>query len=131
MANHEAVAQRQQSETHIYICVSQIRSSSYSRYSLCVLQIDDLLSTPQPYFSFIKKHYLHAVHKKSREGMYLYIERPGHGNAEKIFKNGLTLDDMEQHYFFVTEFLWRALSPSPTAQVITVFDVEVRHSNSE
>lgn len=52
--------------------------------------IDWILEEPQPCFFVFKKVYPHYYHKKSKDGEYLYIERPGynHKQTSGLWKQG-------------------------------------------
>ncbi|EZG51417.1 CRAL/TRIO domain protein [Gregarina niphandrodes] len=87
-------------------------------------KVDEILEIAHPNFLYIKERYPHALHKIGSKGMYIYIERPGHGRLAEVWSAGLTLDDMEQHYTFTTEYLWRVLEPREDAQFVSVFDID-------
>lgn len=87
--------------------------------------VDNILSKPQPHFETIKRLYPHGVHRCSDSGNWIYIERPGYGKLDEIFAAGITMEDVERHYTFITEYLWRVVDPSREGQLISIFDVEV------
>lgn len=84
--------------------------------------VDGILWEPQPNFAMIKSLYPHAVHKKSDSGHWIYIERPGVAKLSKVWKCGLTMADLERHYTFITEYLFRKIEDRPDAQIISIFD---------
>lgn len=87
-------------------------------------EIDFILDRPQKYFTLIKKHYPHSLHELTKQGHYLYLERPGHANFPEIFRHGVTLDDIAAHYVFITEHLWRYTDPRDDGKLYTILDLK-------
>lgn len=85
--------------------------------------IDDILVEPHPNFEIIKKYYPQYFHGRTRDGLPVYIERPGKIDLSALKREGLSIDDLLRHYMYITEYLWRVLEPNDEARSITVVDV--------
>lgn len=85
--------------------------------------VDNILVTPHPTFSIIKKYYPQYFHGRTKAGLPVYYEQPGKINLPALKREGLSLDDLLRHYMYITEYLWRVIEPSDTGRSVTVLDV--------
>lgn len=85
--------------------------------------VDNILVSPHPTFSTIKKFYPQYFHGRTKAGLPVYYEQPGKINLPALKREGLSLDDLLRHYMYITEYLWRVIEPSDTGRSVTVLDV--------
>lgn len=86
--------------------------------------MDELLFQAQPAFAYVKRCYPHYIHRKARNGMYCYYERPGLADFPEIITSSeFSLADVMRHYCFMSEYLWNILEPGPEAKMVSVWDV--------
>jgi len=87
-------------------------------------KIDFILEEPQPLFFVFKQAYQHYYHTKSKNGHYMYVERPGQKNhSSTLWKTGMNMHQMARHLCFTTEYHWRVNHPDDNAKLINVFDL--------
>eukprot|EP00916_Digyalum_oweni_P002404 GHVL01004430.1.p1 GENE.GHVL01004430.1~~GHVL01004430.1.p1 ORF type:complete len:435 (+),score=66.43 GHVL01004430.1:45-1349(+) len=85
-------------------------------------RVDSILDEPQPFLRFFKKYYPQYIHRKSKLGYFVYVERPGLGRLNELFDRGFSIEHILRHYVYVTEFCWNKLAKEPDAKMLTIFD---------
>ncbi|DAZ96283.1 TPA: hypothetical protein N0F65_008316, partial [Lagenidium giganteum] len=85
--------------------------------------IDHILVKPHPKFDTIKKYYPQYFHGRAKKGNPVYYERAGKIDLAGLKAEGLSIEDLLQHYMYITEYLWRVIEPNDSARSVTVLDV--------
>eukprot|EP00916_Digyalum_oweni_P004212 GHVL01007431.1.p1 GENE.GHVL01007431.1~~GHVL01007431.1.p1 ORF type:complete len:362 (-),score=89.82 GHVL01007431.1:7-1092(-) len=84
--------------------------------------INSILLEPHEHFTLIRKYYPQYLHRKSKNGHFVYIEQPGLGKLNHLLELGFTKDELLRHYIVLTEFCWRILAPEADAKILSIFD---------
>jgi len=86
--------------------------------------INSLLATPYPKFSRVRELCGHVFHGHSRDGHFVYIERPGKLNIKTIKAAGVSDEALQMHYLHNCEYQWSVLDNRLEAVCVTVLDLE-------
>lgn len=86
--------------------------------------IDATLRTPHPQFFRIKAHYPHFFHLRGKSGHIVYFEQAGRHTLPALFDKGVEVEQLKQHYVFLSEYQWAVVDPVDTARMITVYDLK-------
>ena len=86
-------------------------------------EIDTILNRPHPNFQTIKRFYPQFFHGRSMNNNPVYYELPGRIDLPALREEGLSIDDLLQHFIYISEYLWQVLEPSDSARSISVVDI--------
>jgi hypothetical protein len=87
-------------------------------------EMDYAIRTPHPRFELITSNYPHYFHLRGKKNEPVWYERPAGVQLKKLREEGLTLDELIQHYAMVTDFGWQYLETDDLAKSITIIDLD-------
>lgn len=94
-------------------------------------QVDSILDSSMPYFTELKRHYVHSVIGRSKDGLPVVVEGMGgfRQTMAALRSKGIIPDHKEEvlrQFTFVMEWITRVLEPSdfPRGQFIRIYDMK-------
>jgi hypothetical protein len=76
-----------------------------------------VLQEPQPHFAVIKECYPHFLHGRGRDGGIVCWENPGRMDFGRLAAVGVGAPEMQRHYCFVNDYIWKRLSPGEVSHL--------------
>jgi len=89
----------------------------------CDIGDQALLAQPHPNFAKIAPHYPQFLHYPDREGRLTYWELIGKIDQRALMGQGLTPDDIVEHYIWNTLFTWDVAATDDSTEVTIVIDM--------
>lgn len=89
----------------------------------CDINDEERLRRPHPNLQRILPYYPHFLHLPDREGRLTYWERIGHIDQSGLIKEGLTRQDIVEHYVWSTLFTWDVAARDDKHEVTIVVDM--------
>jgi hypothetical protein len=89
--------------------------------------VDSLLRAPNIHFDTIKQHYPHYFHGHGLLGEPCFYERPPKTDLDALRHDGVSLEDLQRHFFVATEFQWQYLCDDDLKRSIYVIDLDGLH----
>jgi hypothetical protein len=89
----------------------------------CDIGDEAMLSQPHPNLAKIAPYYPQFLHYPDREGRLTYWELIGKIDQRALMKQGLTVDDIVEHYIWNTLFTWDIAASDDAAEVTIIIDM--------
>lgn len=89
----------------------------------CDIDDESLLARPHPMLERIAPHYPQFLHLPDRQGRLTYWELIGKIDQSALVREGLTEDDVVEHYIWSTLFTWDIAADNDTHEVTIVVDM--------
>jgi len=93
--------------------------------------VDSIHDRPHPHFKAIKLAYQHVIHGRANVAIYgvktlvpVIWEKPGQMNLKELFKSGVTIENMLEHYTYFMEFISTTCFSGGHPTVVIVMDVK-------
>ncbi|CAM9346518.1 unnamed protein product, partial [Hapterophycus canaliculatus] len=87
--------------------------------------IDAILNEPQPFFHEIRRYFPSYLSGRSKGGHIVVYEKLGGVDMLTLRRDiGVTVPMLLRHWIFVSEYMYRVLQPTDSAQQITVEDMK-------
>ncbi|CAM9672586.1 unnamed protein product [Pylaiella littoralis] len=88
-------------------------------------EIDSILNEPQPLFHDIRRYFPSHMSGRSRGGHIVVYEKLGGVDMRALVREiGVTVPMLLRHWIFVSEYQYRVLQPTDSAQQITIEDMK-------
>eukprot|EP00752_Nemacystus_decipiens_P010301 g9177.t2 len=88
-------------------------------------EIDSILNEPQPYFHDIRRYFPSHISGRSRGGHMVVYEKLGDVDMRTLRRHvGVSVPMLLRHWIFVSEYMYRVLQPTDSAQQINVEDMK-------
>jgi hypothetical protein len=85
--------------------------------------IDTILARPHPQFDVCKRVFPHYFCGRDDTNHVILLQRPGLIDLKAAEINGLTGEDLLNHYVFEMEYLWQILEPKADKTMTSIIDL--------
>ena len=85
---------------------------------------DRILEIPHTKFELIRPHFNCFYYHRAQNGAPVWIDCPAGSDLEVMEKLGVSEGDLIFHYIWITEFLWKFISPGDLDRCLTIYNLE-------